>query len=1744
MRKLLFFVLITFLTIGSIYAQTRSITNVKRPAKTINIKQNKNILKLISKEAAEKFAKEKAYAIKMAKEKDWPLIIEKDGVYKELIKVSEEGTPIYFTTYNINASKSTRANTLNTGGLLNLNLDGQGMTAHIWDAGLARTTHQEYDGAGGNNRFSIGDGTTTLHFHSAHVTGTIIASGFDSDAKGMAPQAHAIGYDWNNDQSEAATAANNGMLVSNHSYGYDAASIPDDWFGQYSNGAVEWDDIMYNAPYYLMMIAAGNDGDDNSSNGDPLDGNSSYDKLSGKAVSKNSLVVANAQDANIDANGDLVSVSINSSSSEGPTDDYRIKPDITGNGTNVYSTYESADDDYASITGTSMATPNVTGTLLLLQQHYNNVKGSFMKAATLKGLALHTADDAGTAGPDAIFGWGLLNAKRAAEAITDEGTGSVILETSLANSASYSIDVFALGGEDLIASICWTDPAGNEITNANNNTPVLVNDLDIRVTESTNTYYPYKLTGITTNTQADNTVDPYERVNVTNPTAGTLYTITITHKGALSSPQDYSLIITGITGNNAKPNANFEVNTPSTLLNPLPILEGDIVTYTNLTTGVVDSYSWVFDGGTPSTSANLDPGNITYNTTGLYDVTLTAHNNANGDSTLTKTDRINVLDPTIETCNIVNQFYGTPTLYGTGDGYFTGTNQYHLTKFSEKFENYEPYNKLTGTRIYWGEINNGSSPDVTIVVWRDNGSGLPGTILESKDIPLTTILTDFNTDGYSDVVFDNEVILPNGAFYVGLIAPNDGSSGDTLAIISNNDADGPDNTAYTEYNGSWAAYSDISSNTIMLAIQPTLCFIPNPPPAADFVADQTNIIAGTTVNFTDLTVNNPTDWSWDFGDGNTSSQQNPSNTYTSDGLYTVTLTVMNADGDSDTETKTSYIVVDSQTYCTSNGNMDYGTAVTLVNFESINNSTGKSNPYENYTSIVANVTRGNDYNLIVNTNTDGEYTIQGMAWIDWNDDGDFDDSGEEFVLGNAQNVSNGPFSNSPLSISIPTNASIGQTRMRISAKYNAAATACETGFDGEVEDYSIIISAPTPAPVADFTGTPLTICEGSSVTFTDGSTNTPTSWSWNFGDGSNIDHSQNPTHTYANAGTYTVVLTATNTGGSDDEIKTNYVTVIAEANAGSNGTLTICEGTDPSETQLFNQLGDSPDAGGTWTNSGNIYTYTVTATSPCTNDATATVTVTEQAAPNAGTNGTLTICEGTNPSETQLFNQLGDSPDAGGTWSNSGNVYTYTVTATSPCTNDATATVTVTEQAAPNAGTNGALTICEGTTPSDAELFAQLSGSPDTGGSWTNSGNIYTYTVTATSPCTNDATATITVTEDPLPTAASSANASETTICNGESTDLTYQGGSGDTFNWYTSSCGSSLVGSGNNLSINPTTTTTYYGRWENTCGNSSCQSVTITVNNMPNLIMSSSNASCGNTNGSATVEANGGTGSYTYLWDDASAQETATASNLGQGVYNVTVTSGACSATDNITVNEDGAPTVEVSASETTICNGETTILTATGADTYSWSPNTDLDATTGTIVNATPSTDIMYTVTGTTAGCSASASVNITVNHTPTVDFTIDASGEPVINFTNTTTGADSYSWDLGDGTTEITTDVSHEYLSNNNYTVILSATNECGTETSQQTVTITNIGITSLDKSSIKVYPNPAETTIYINLPIENVNIELVNMEGKMLKSIDSKNSKNIELNVEDIATGIYHLVITTENNEQVIVKVVKK
>lgn len=547
MKKNYFLVLLILLISNSFYSQSKQ--------DVINIVGSYDLSKIkeLQTELKQKTTLEKQKAEAKAKINNWPIReIHKDGSISELMKLTPDGFPIYFTNNNANAAKSTRANHLNTGGSLGLDLNGQGMVARVWDGGTVRSTHNLFTG-----RVTIVDDptSTTYAAHSTHVTGTIIASNAAANTKGMAYLATARTFEWTNDNSEALSEVQLGMLLSNHSYGVPITGstgtvLPAWYIGSYTQDAKDWDEIAYVSPYYLAVVSAGNDGLSNA-NPDPLA--YGYDKLVGNKVCKNNMVVANAQDAVVATNGTLTSVAINTSSSQGPSDDNRVKPDITGNGTSVTSANSTSDSSTTTMTGTSMAAPNITGTLLLLQQHYKNLTTNFMKAATLKGLACHTADDAGNVGPDAVYGWGLLNAKKAAETITGNGLTSWISEENLNQGQTTTIVVKASGTEPLIASITWTDPSGlanNGTLPANDPTPALVNDLDIRIKKNAVTYFPWKLNSFASSDaiqSGDNNVDNVEQVKIDSPTNND-YTITITHKGILQTgKQNYSLVITGIT---------------------------------------------------------------------------------------------------------------------------------------------------------------------------------------------------------------------------------------------------------------------------------------------------------------------------------------------------------------------------------------------------------------------------------------------------------------------------------------------------------------------------------------------------------------------------------------------------------------------------------------------------------------------------------------------------------------------------------------------------------------------------------------------------------------------------------------------------------------------------------------------------------------------------------------------------------------------------------------------------------------------------------------------------------------------------------------------------------------------------------------------------------------------------------------------------------------------------------------------
>lgn len=572
------------LAAGSVTAQ-QSLTDAVKTKQLANLSVSLN--------TGYNTGRKKAYDL--AAKKGWMTFkVKADGTTISLQGVDDKGFPVYLTTYNnVIAAGTTRTNTVQTGGSLALNLSGasSGLTNRlaIWDAGLIYTAHQEFAGKTITNK----DGATAISDHSNHVAGTMIAKGIYAPAKGMAFGATSLlSYDYNNDATEMAAAAS-GLLVSNHSYGYivgwsynDSQSrwewygLPGDTedykFGFYDGYSQAYDQIAYNAPKYLIVLAAGNNrGETGPAVGTTYYGyasktdatlinkgprpanissNDGYDVLALTANAKNILTVG-AVNPLPNGPASAGDVQIASFSSWGPTDDGRVKPDICGDGVNVTSTGITAPDAYLTLSGTSMATPNVSGSLFLLQEYYaQKNSGNFMLSSTLKGLACHTAFDAGNPGPDYIYGWGLLDMSKAAQAITDNGTKSIVNEKTLAQGQTQTITVTASGNGPLKATIAWTDPAGTPTASGtiNSRTPKLVNDLDIRVSDGTTTFKPWVLNPAApsaTATTGDNVVDNVEQVLIANAVPGVSYTVTVTHKGTLSgASQAYSLIVTGVGG--------------------------------------------------------------------------------------------------------------------------------------------------------------------------------------------------------------------------------------------------------------------------------------------------------------------------------------------------------------------------------------------------------------------------------------------------------------------------------------------------------------------------------------------------------------------------------------------------------------------------------------------------------------------------------------------------------------------------------------------------------------------------------------------------------------------------------------------------------------------------------------------------------------------------------------------------------------------------------------------------------------------------------------------------------------------------------------------------------------------------------------------------------------------------------------------------------------------------------------------
>ena len=538
--------------------------------------------------------KEKKAAIdlqQIAKQKGWDSALKSSNSNQIILLtgIDSKGLPIYTATdNNTTSAATTHTNYLwqNPFNLTGSSLNMKGKMA-IWDGGAANNNHIELSG-----RIIVKDFANNVN-HSTHVAGTLIASGINPASKGMASKVEQLNsYSFKDHISEIAGAASN-LLISNHSYGiiagwqYSGAGNWQYWgnstdsadykFGIYDEETQMLDSIAYNAPYYLIVKSSGNNRNQNGptigqpyqiqdDNGNWIDAgnrkigtissNDAYDIIPSYGVAKNVLTIG-AVEGITTSSTKSANIKMSSFSSWGPTDDGRIKPDLVGAGVNDYSCISDGIDKYETYSGTSMATPNVTGSLFLLQELYSKKNsGSFMKASTLKALAIHTTSEAGEDdGPDYKFGWGLLNIEKAANIINaGNNNTSKIVESTLNTNDTFKLNVIASGAGKLMATIVWTDIIGKVTTINLLNNPALklINDLDIRIIKGSTIYMPWVLNPAIPSlaaTKGDNFRDNVERIEVEDFIPGQEYTVQITHKGVLQrGSQSFSLILSGIGG--------------------------------------------------------------------------------------------------------------------------------------------------------------------------------------------------------------------------------------------------------------------------------------------------------------------------------------------------------------------------------------------------------------------------------------------------------------------------------------------------------------------------------------------------------------------------------------------------------------------------------------------------------------------------------------------------------------------------------------------------------------------------------------------------------------------------------------------------------------------------------------------------------------------------------------------------------------------------------------------------------------------------------------------------------------------------------------------------------------------------------------------------------------------------------------------------------------------------------------------
>lgn len=401
-----------------------------------------------------------------------------------------------------------------------------------------------------------------------------------------------------------------------------------------------------------------------------------------------------------------------------------------------------------------------------------------------------------------------------------------------------------------------------------------------------------------------------------------------------------------------------------------------------------------------------------------------------------------------------------------------------------------------------------------------------------------------------------------------------------------------------------------------------------------------------------------------------------------------------------------------------------------------------------------------------------------------------------------------------------------------------------------------------------------------------------------------------------------------------------------------------------------------------------------------------------------------------------------------------------------------------------------------------------------------------TYYVLDSTSCGLSTLTAVNVTVNPLPNVVISASSSS--VCAGNNATLTATGA--NTYSWSTTSTSSVVV-------VTPTTPTTYSVTGSAVGCPDSFTTATIGIFPSPNVNISASSASvCPNSSVSLTAS-----GASTYTWNTTATTAVIIPSPSVATVYSVTATSSlGCVGTQTVAVGMNPTPTVNLSANNNTICVGNSAIISASGASTYTWNTT----ATTSSI-SVSPTVTTMYTANGTNSlGCVGTKTINITVNPLPTVSLTAVSNTACLNGGTVGLTGSPAggvYSGPnvVGNALNPTATGT---------FTPVYSFTNSttgCTNTASTSIVVLicTDIVSQSAKSVALKVYPNPNFGSFTIETGNDLVKtIELTDVTGRVVLK-QTTTSDVIRMNITDLSNGVYNVRINSSNGIDVI-KVVKQ